>query len=68
MRKSETTPPRSSVTPHTIAPLFSSSNSGEGGGDGNVDGNVDSNDWLTTVDKNSVETSPLVEVERMSTR
>ena len=30
VRKRETTPPRSSVRPHTIAPVFSSNNSGDG--------------------------------------
>ena len=33
VRKRETTPPRSSVRPHTIAPVLSSSNSGDGDGD-----------------------------------
>ena len=63
-------PPRSSVTPHTIAAVFSSSNSGDGDGDADADADADAdgNDWLTSVEESAVETSSSGEVERMSTR
>ena len=66
VRKRETTPPRSSVRPHTIAPVFSSSNSGDG--DFGVNIGDWCKDWLTAVDNRAVEASSPGEAERISTR
>ena len=48
VRKRETTPPRSSVTPHIIAAVFSSTSSADG--DDNVDGEVDATNGVADGD------------------